>query len=178
MNVIKTSHLPFPETYPHHCHYHHQPQHANHHQGQNPDGGLPDGDFMSEAKDWAGELISGQTGTGRILVSTETGFQWFQKILWKVVRPTHFSYNANCDGWQTCFLFRFAWSSSSPSLPLSSTSSTPPGAKRCKIVKIPKMNNSQRGVSISLVSPSKNSPMLLKALQACLCWGKMLSKSN
>ena len=28
------------------------------------------GDFMSEAKDWAGELISGQTGTGRILVST------------------------------------------------------------------------------------------------------------
>ena len=36
-------------------------------QGQNPEGG-PDGDFMSEAKDWAGELISGQTGTGRILV--------------------------------------------------------------------------------------------------------------
>ena len=36
-------------------------------QGQNPDG-APDGDFMSEAKDWAGELISGQTGTGRILV--------------------------------------------------------------------------------------------------------------
>ena len=28
-----------------------------------------DGDFMSEAKDWAGELISGQTGTGRILVT-------------------------------------------------------------------------------------------------------------
>jgi len=37
-------------------------------QGQNPDGGGSDGDFMSEAKDWAGELISGQTGTGRILV--------------------------------------------------------------------------------------------------------------
>lgn len=36
-------------------------------QGQNPDGSS-DGDFMSEAKDWAGELISGQTGTGRILV--------------------------------------------------------------------------------------------------------------
>ena len=35
--------------------------------GQNPEGG-PEGDFMSEAKDWAGELISGQTGTGRILV--------------------------------------------------------------------------------------------------------------
>ena len=26
---------------------------------------------MSEAKDWAGELISGQTGTGRILVSCQ-----------------------------------------------------------------------------------------------------------
>ena len=40
-------------------------------QGQNPDGssGGSEGDFMSEAKDWAGELISGQTGTGRILVS-------------------------------------------------------------------------------------------------------------
>ena len=39
-------------------------------QGQNPEGGNgQDGDFMSEAKDWAGELISGQTGTGRILVS-------------------------------------------------------------------------------------------------------------
>lgn len=38
-------------------------------QGQNPEGGNgQDGDFMSEAKDWAGELISGQTGTGRILV--------------------------------------------------------------------------------------------------------------
>jgi len=39
--------------------------------GQNPDasaGGVDKGDFMSEAKDWAGELISGQTGTGRILV--------------------------------------------------------------------------------------------------------------
>ena len=36
--------------------------------GQNPDAAA-DGDFMSEAKDWAGELISGQTGTGRILVS-------------------------------------------------------------------------------------------------------------
>jgi len=39
-------------------------------QGQNPDGssGGSEGDFMSEAKDWAGELISGQTGTGRILM--------------------------------------------------------------------------------------------------------------
>ena len=40
--------------------------------GQNPDGGADkEGDFMSEAKDWAGELISGQTGTGRILVRQE-----------------------------------------------------------------------------------------------------------
>ena len=31
---------------------------------------------MSEAKDWAGELISGQTGTGRILVS----FSIFEKV--------------------------------------------------------------------------------------------------
>ena len=31
-------------------------------------GGGKENDFMSEAKDWAGELISGQTGTGRILV--------------------------------------------------------------------------------------------------------------
>lgn len=28
-----------------------------------------EGTFMTEAKDWAGELISGQTTTGRILVS-------------------------------------------------------------------------------------------------------------
>ena len=33
------------------------------------DGSTTGGDFMSEAKDWAGELISGQTGTGRILVT-------------------------------------------------------------------------------------------------------------
>ena len=55
-------------------------------------------------------------------------------------------------------------------------------ASRCK-----KMQNcenakdeqlSERVFSTSLVSPSKNSPKLLKALQACLCWGKMLSKSN
>ena len=33
------------------------------------EGSGSEGDFMSEAKDWAGELISGQTGTGRILVT-------------------------------------------------------------------------------------------------------------
>jgi len=37
-------------------------------QGQNPDEGASEGDFMSEAKDWAGELISAQTGMGKILV--------------------------------------------------------------------------------------------------------------
>ena len=36
---------------------------------QDEDASAFDGDFMSEAKDWAGELISGQTGTGRILVT-------------------------------------------------------------------------------------------------------------
>ena len=40
------------------------------------EGGGKDGDFMSEAKDWAGELISGQTGTGRILVSKLGIIQW------------------------------------------------------------------------------------------------------
>ena len=42
----------------------------------NGDGGSggPEGDFMSEAKDWAGELISGQTGTGRILVRNFSKF--------------------------------------------------------------------------------------------------------
>lgn len=33
-----------------------------------------EGTFMTEAKDWAGELISGQTTTGRILVSTHLYF--------------------------------------------------------------------------------------------------------
>ena len=36
--------------------------------GQNPEEG-DEGDFMSEAKDWAGELISAQTGMGKILVT-------------------------------------------------------------------------------------------------------------
>jgi len=35
-------------------------------QGQNPEEDTGD-DFMSEAKDWAGELISAQTGMGKIL---------------------------------------------------------------------------------------------------------------
>ena len=35
--------------------------------GQNPEN-EDEGDFMSEAKDWAGELISAQTGMGKILV--------------------------------------------------------------------------------------------------------------
>jgi potassium large conductance calcium-activated channel subfamily M alpha protein 1 len=41
--------------------------------GQKPGRAQPqefEASFMTEAKDWAGELISGQTTTGRILVST------------------------------------------------------------------------------------------------------------
>ena len=63
---------------------------------------LQTSDFMSEAKDWAGELISGQTGTGRILVSFIASidhylvdfnlyaaqiFLWFILQKW-VLRPT------------------------------------------------------------------------------------------
>lgn len=46
-------------------------------QGQPPATGGPkpknlmEGNFVTEAKDWAGELISGQTTTGRILVSNK-----------------------------------------------------------------------------------------------------------
>lgn len=38
--------------------------------GQPKPKNLMEGNFVTEAKDWAGELISGQTTTGRILVST------------------------------------------------------------------------------------------------------------
>ena len=45
-------------------------------QGQPPGGPksrtLMEGNFVTEAKDWAGELISGQTTTGRILVCTKS----------------------------------------------------------------------------------------------------------
>ncbi|XP_042209682.1 calcium-activated potassium channel slowpoke-like [Homarus americanus] len=37
--------------------------------GQPKPKNLMEGNFVTEAKDWAGELISGQTTTGRILVS-------------------------------------------------------------------------------------------------------------
>lgn len=50
--------------------------------GQRPSGGSflnktsdPEIGWMTEAKDWAGELISGQTTTGRILVR----YRWFMK---------------------------------------------------------------------------------------------------
>ena len=42
----------------------------------------PEIGWMTEAKDWAGELISGQTMTGRILVS-------FFIILWMINELTH-----------------------------------------------------------------------------------------
>jgi len=38
-----------------------------------------EGTFMTEAKDWAGELISGQTTTGRILVSLSIDFFYESK---------------------------------------------------------------------------------------------------
>lgn len=40
-----------------------------------------EGTFMTEAKDWAGELISGQTTTGRILVSTYTMINCYYKSI-------------------------------------------------------------------------------------------------
>lgn len=43
-----------------------------------------EGTFMTEAKDWAGELISGQTTTGRILVRT-----YLRTYLPAVPAPTH-----------------------------------------------------------------------------------------
>lgn len=39
-----------------------------------------EGTFMTEAKDWAGELISGQTTTGRILVSGDQAFIIYEYI--------------------------------------------------------------------------------------------------
>ena len=71
VKLAKPSSMSFPQSLITH--------HVHHDQGQNPDGGLPDGDFMSEAKDWAGELISGQTGTGRILVSAKREYEWVPK---------------------------------------------------------------------------------------------------
>ena len=44
-----------------------QEEEAKRRQGSG-EGGGPEGDFMSEAKDWAGELISGQTRAGKIMV--------------------------------------------------------------------------------------------------------------
>jgi hypothetical protein len=44
----------------------------------------PPGDIYAEAKNWAGELISGQTRAGKILVSGFLVFHWFQgfMVLW------------------------------------------------------------------------------------------------
>ena len=78
-------------------------------QGQNPDE-APEGDFMSEAKDWAGELISAQTGMGKILVSGK------QRQLLFNLR----------------MIFRFAWCSFSQFLPWSFTSLIRPGRKLIK----------------------------------------------
>ena len=50
---------------------------------------------MSEAKDWAGELISGQTGTGRILVS----------ICSRILELTEQEPNREFDGDQNIFMY-------------------------------------------------------------------------
>ena len=50
---------------------------------------------MSEAKDWAGELISGQTGTGRILVS----------IYSRILELTEQEPNRDFDGDQKVFTY-------------------------------------------------------------------------
>jgi len=62
-------------------------------QGQNPDA-AQDGDFMSEAKDWAGELISGQTGTGRILVCLVFILSISSLVIYFI--------DASSDGVETC----------------------------------------------------------------------------
>lgn len=56
------------------------------------------GDFMSEAKDWAGELISGQTGTGRILV----------RISLQELKVAEFK---TISAWQVCLVFILSISS-------------------------------------------------------------------
>ena len=56
------------------------------------------GDFMSEAKDWAGELISGQTGTGRILV--RISLQELKVAEFKAI-----------SAWQVCLVFILSISS-------------------------------------------------------------------
>lgn len=50
-----------------------------------------EGTFMTEAKDWAGELISGQTTTGRILVITSTNLKSLILIYkqTKMIRTVH-----------------------------------------------------------------------------------------
>jgi potassium large conductance calcium-activated channel subfamily M alpha protein 1 len=53
-----------------------------------------EGTFMTEAKDWAGELISGQTTTGRILVSlinSDTCLARSMLIKGSLRRRSHFS---------------------------------------------------------------------------------------
>ena len=64
------------------------------------------GDFMSEAKDWAGELISGQTGTGRILVklspksiSDGTGTQYWLLNPYNCLKWDNKGYN---KPWEIC----------------------------------------------------------------------------
>lgn len=41
-----------------------------------------EGTFMTEAKDWAGELISGQTTTGRILVRISICIKKYKRLIY------------------------------------------------------------------------------------------------
>lgn len=52
--------------------------------GQPKPKNLMEGNFVTEAKDWAGELISGQTTTGRILVS---GWGCFKEVCFTAFPP-------------------------------------------------------------------------------------------
>lgn len=59
-----------------------------------------EGTFMTEAKDWAGELISGQTTTGRILVCVTLTFSvFFSRYFSSLV---HFV-NSTKLTWTVCF---------------------------------------------------------------------------
>lgn len=57
-----------------------------------------EGTFMTEAKDWAGELISGQTTTGRILVSAPSGME-AEVYTRMCCRPIFSLFCSLCEWW-------------------------------------------------------------------------------
>ena len=56
-----------------------------------------EGTFMTEAKDWAGELISGQTTTGRILVSEQEKIKKKETISYFSSSSSSCKANINCN---------------------------------------------------------------------------------